>query len=225
MVQHVIKRFPEQVDTIEHLFQEDLDFQEMCADLETMEKAIEYWMSSPEASSEKANEYRNMLKDLENEIILKIECHVTEPVDAAELQRRIKNVIEMRNKLAERYHSQSKVKPAEVFVASSEEEFLEKALKVVEDNIENENFSVEDLASKMAMSRVQFHRKIRALTNQPTTHFIRSIRLQRAADLLEKGAGNVTEVAYMVGFNSQSYFTKCFTEQFGQSPSEYQKTV
>ena len=81
---------------------------------------------------------------------------------------------------------------------------------------------IKDFAAEMGLSRVQLHRKISALTNKPTTNFIRSIRLEKAAKLLQKGAGNVTEVAYMVGFNSQSYFTKRFVEHFGKSPSEFQ---
>ena len=73
------------------------------------------------------------------------------------------------------------------------------------------------------MSRAQFHRKIRALANHSTTEFIRSIRLEHAAQLLQGQAGNVTEIAYMVGFSSQAYFSKCFRERFGTPPSDYGK--
>jgi len=69
------------------------------------------------------------------------------------------------------------------------------------------------------------HRKLRALTNQPPTLMIRSIRLQRAAELLAHKTGSVAEVAYFVGFNSQAYFAKCFREQFGCSPKEYTLTM
>ena len=149
--------------------------------------------------------------------------YITKPFDSDELKIKISNQIEIRKELHNKFKSENLIKLSEIEVTSIEEKFLQKAVKIVEENIENENFSVEDLASEIGLSRVQLHRKISALTNKPTTYFIRSIRLERAAQLIEKGAGNVTEVAYMVGFNSQSYFTKRFVEHFGKSPSEFQK--
>ncbi|NRB65295.1 MAG: helix-turn-helix transcriptional regulator, partial [Saprospiraceae bacterium] len=74
---------------------------------------------------------------------------------------------------------------------------------------------------KMAMSRMQLHRKRKALTNFSSSEFIRDIRLQRAADLLADNNLNVSEVAYSCGFNSVSYFTQCFTQKFGVNPSKY----
>ncbi|MEM7039319.1 MAG: helix-turn-helix transcriptional regulator [Bacteroidota bacterium] len=71
------------------------------------------------------------------------------------------------------------------------------------------------------MSRVQLHRKLKALSGQTTTEFIRTIRLKRAAQLLEQNFGTVAEVAYAVGFGNLSYFSKCFKAQFGVSPSEF----
>lgn len=109
----------------------------------------------------------------------------------------------------------------EINVNSAADVFLKKAVEVVEKHIEDESFSVVDLAREMGLCRVQFHRKIRALTNHSTTYFIRAIRLQHAAALLKQNAGTVTEIAYQVGFSSHPYFTKCFQEYFGMSPKEY----
>ena len=67
------------------------------------------------------------------------------------------------------------------------------------------------------------HRKMRALTNLPTSHFIRSIRLQRAAQLIEQGAGNITEIAFMVGFKNSNYFSTSFQNHFGITPTQYKK--
>ena len=92
---------------------------------------------------------------------------------------------------------------------------------MVEEHLEDEDFGVEILGRKVGMSRSQVHRKLRALTNQSPSRFIRSVRLRRAAELLQNKAGSVAEIAYMVGFSSQGYFTTCFREQFGCTPKEY----
>ena len=84
----------------------------------------------------------------------------------------------------------------------------------------NERFGVEQLSDELGMSRSQLHRKLTALIDQSPNQFIRSFRLQRAHDLLKQKAATASEIAYQVGFSSPSYFTKCFHEQFGYTPSE-----
>ena len=98
---------------------------------------------------------------------------------------------------------------------------MENLKEIVERHIDDSSFSVDTLGQQIGMSRSQVHRKLKALTNQSSTTFIRNYRLHRAADLLKQEAGNVTEIAYQVGFSSQTYFTQCFTELFGVAPSEY----
>ena len=93
--------------------------------------------------------------------------------------------------------------------------------QAIEKNIDNDQFSVDDLGNEIAMSRSQVHRKLKALTDQSATAFIRNYRLHRAADLLIQESGNVTEIAYQVGFNSQTYFSSSFQELFGCTPSNY----
>ena len=85
------------------------------------------------------------------------------------------------------------------------------------------NFGVEMLGEQLGMSRSQIHRKLKAITNQSATEFIRNFRLQRAAELIIKDAGNIAEIAYEVGFNSQAYFTRSFQDAFGCSPTEYKR--
>ena len=98
--------------------------------------------------------------------------------------------------------------------------FLQKLREVVEKNLDNEQFGVNDLAREAGMSRSQIHRKLQELTGQSTTQFIREIRLQHAMKLLRKQVGTVTEIAYRVGFNSPAYFSKCFHDYYGFPPVE-----
>jgi transcriptional regulator GlxA family with amidase domain len=97
---------------------------------------------------------------------------------------------------------------------------LKKVMEIVERDMGNENFGVEDLARGVSLSRRHLDRKLRALTNLPPFEFIRYMRLQRAFELLEKNAGSVAEIAFQVGFGSPAYFTTCFREQFGFLPSD-----
>jgi DNA-binding response OmpR family regulator len=147
--------------------------------------------------------------------------YLIKPFNSRELQLRVHNLIEQRRKLRERFRGTVILKPSEMAVTSTDEVFLNKVLAVVEKHLDEEEFSVETLGQEVGMSRSQIHRKLRALTNQPPILFIRSIRLQRAADLLRQNAGSIAEIAYQVGFSSQAYFTKCFHEQFGVSPKEF----
>ncbi len=149
--------------------------------------------------------------------------YLSKPFDRQELVARVKNLIALRRKLRERFARQLTLKPSEVTVESRDEAFLQRALAVMEEQISNEEFSVEDFQRAVGMSKTQLHRKLKALVNQAPREFMRTFRLQRAAQLLKQGAGNVTEIAYMVGFSSQPYFTKCFQEEFGVTPKEYAK--
>jgi signal transduction histidine kinase/ligand-binding sensor domain-containing protein/DNA-binding response OmpR family regulator len=149
--------------------------------------------------------------------------YLIKPFDARELQVRVKNLIEQRRKLRERFGKEIKLQPRDIAITSADEKFLARAMAVVEEHISEADFDVETFGRKVGMSRKHLHRKLKALTDQAPSEFIRTLRLQRAARLLEKNAGNVTEVAYEVGFNSISHFAKAFKEQFGVLPSEHAK--
>jgi len=149
--------------------------------------------------------------------------YLVKPFDEEELKARIQNLISNREKLQKKFQGELKLKPDEVNVTSRHQQFLDNLKTVIEQNIDNELFGVDDLGKKIGMSRSQIHRKLKALTDQSASTFIRNYRLYRAADLLEQNAGNVTEIAYMVGFNSQTYFSTCFQKLFGVSPSQYKK--
>lgn len=99
--------------------------------------------------------------------------------------------------------------------------FVRRAQEDVEGNISNPNFGVRELSAEMGLSARQLQRRLRETTGQSPNSFIRSIRLQQAARQLEQGSEPVSQVAYAVGFNSLSYFAKCFREHFGRNPSEF----
>jgi signal transduction histidine kinase/ligand-binding sensor domain-containing protein/DNA-binding response OmpR family regulator len=147
--------------------------------------------------------------------------YLTKPFRLKELQLRVKNLLESRRRLRQRYSRSLTLQPAEVAVTSVDEKFLQKVLAVVEQHLADPDFDVEVFSRETGLSRVQLHRKLKALTDQSPGELIRTFRLRRAACLLARQHGNVSEVAFAVGFNSQAYFARCFREHYGQTPSEY----
>ena len=97
-------------------------------------------------------------------------------------------------------------------------------MRVVEDHMSDTEFTVEEMVKEMAVSRSKLYLKLKALTGQSTSEFIRTVRLKRAVQLFEQSDYSVKEIMYMTGFNTSSYFSKCFKKQFGVVPSEYVKT-
>lgn len=147
--------------------------------------------------------------------------YLSKPFDADELKLIVRNRIEERRKLRERFGREITLEPAQISVTSLDEKFLKKVLAVIEARMDDENFSIEELSSEVGYSQVQFYRKIKALAGQMPSQFLRTIRLKRAAQMLSRNSDNVTQIAYSVGFGSLSYFTKCFKEQFGVTPGQY----
>jgi signal transduction histidine kinase/DNA-binding response OmpR family regulator len=149
--------------------------------------------------------------------------YLIKPFNEKELTVRVRNLIKIREQMREKYLAQSLVKPGSVVVPSSQKVFLDKLTSIVHKNISNETFSVEVLCREIGMSRTQLHRKIKSVTNQSTTEFIRNYRLQLAAELLKQDGGNIAEISNQVGFGSQAYFTKLFQELYSLTPLEYKK--
>ena len=146
---------------------------------------------------------------------------LTKPFDNEELLVRVNNLINQRKKLQKKFAQKLALSPSKIEVESPSDQFIRKALETVENHLSDSEFTVEQFQDEMAMSRMQLHRKLKALTGFSASEFIRDIRLQRAADLLSQNGMNVTEVAYSCGFNSTSYFTQRFKEKYGTSPSKY----
>ncbi len=149
--------------------------------------------------------------------------YLTKPFSQAELRTRIRNLIAQRERLREKYTRRIQLDPKDITITSTDELFLRRVMATVERELPDFDFGVAELASLIGLSRVQLHRKLRALTGETPTEFIRTTRLRLAAKLLAGGTLNVTEAAFEVGFNNLSYFAKCFRDRFGVSPSIYAK--
>lgn len=149
--------------------------------------------------------------------------YLSKPFDADELKLIIRNRIEDRRKMRERFSREITLEPTQLQVSSLDEKFLNKVLTAIEAHMENEDFSIEDFSHEAGYSRMQFYRKIKALTGQTPTDFVRTIRLKRAAQLLRDRSDNVAQVAYSVGFRNLSHFNKSFKALYGVTPGQFTK--
>ena len=145
---------------------------------------------------------------------------MTKPFDAEELLLRAKNLIAARKKFWEHFKSLDLSAVSDLQLSSVDDTFLQKVIKTINNNIDNELLSVEDIASKVGFSRAQLHRKLKALINKSTGQLVNEIRLNNAKTMLIQKVGSVSEVAYSVGYSNMSYFTKSFKEKFGVLPSK-----
>ena len=151
--------------------------------------------------------------------------YLTKPFSVEELTVRVRNLIELRKKLAERYRERIRVHVTSSEEMSLDDKFLMKAKEIVEANMEDVLFSVEKMAEEMSLSRTQLLRKLKALTGLAPNDFIRDLRLQKAAEMIRQKADTITQIGYAVGFNDQSYFSKSFKKEFGETPTEYAARV
>lgn len=149
--------------------------------------------------------------------------YMTKPFNFEILHSKIKNLLSQQEQFKKTYQKQVQAQPSEISGPSAADVFIQQALAIVEKNISNPDFSVEEMSREMFMSRGALYKKMFSLTGQTPIEFIRSIRLQRAAQLLEKGEMTVAEVAYEVGFNNPKYFSKYFRDTFNVLPSAYNK--
>jgi len=150
--------------------------------------------------------------------------YVTKPFNMQLLEARIKNLIRSRNKLKEKFAKNFDLSPSGIVMNSLDEKLLSQVKQIVESNMDNSDFSVEQLANSLHLSRMQLYRKLKALTGKSPNKIIREIRLQCAAQLLKSKQYNVADVTYMVGYNDLKYFRDQFKKEFGVSPSEYSKS-
>ena len=149
--------------------------------------------------------------------------YITKPFSFKELSVRIKNLLEQRNKLRKKFSTEINIEPSSMAATSLDSEFLQKAFDVAERNMSNRDFNSDAFAKEMYVSRSQFHRKLLAITGQAPGEFFRIFRLKQAASLILENRLSITQIAFEVGFNSPSHFTKAFRQQFNCLPSEFVK--
>jgi signal transduction histidine kinase/CheY-like chemotaxis protein len=148
--------------------------------------------------------------------------YITKPFSTRLLMIRIKNLIELRRQLQLKIQRRKMLLPAEIEVSSIDEKFIQEFQEIIEKNIENPDLDIKQLCKLLYMGRSSLFRKVQALTGETPNQFIQSYRLERAARLLKANYGNVTEVAFAVGFSNTSYFTECFKKKYHQLPSTFQ---
>ena len=148
------------------------------------------------------------------------DAYLTKPFDENILIRQIENILDQRRRIHENFSKQF-ISQKTVEVGSLDNFFLNRVRKVVEKNITDENFGMEMLAEELMISRTQLHRKIKALSGETTSDFVNLIRIKKAVELIKKENYLFNEVAFHVGFSSQSYFTKCFKKVYNSTPKDY----
>ena len=151
------------------------------------------------------------------------DAYITKPFSTKLLLARVFKLIEQRDKLREKFSSDlSMIRPV-ICTTDKDKEFTDKLTRIVEEQLDNPDFTVDDFASMMALGRTIFYRKVKGVTGYAPKEYLRVMRMKKAAELLLKTDATVAEVAYQVGINDPFYFSKCFKTQFGVSPSTYQK--
>ncbi|MDI5898568.1 hybrid sensor histidine kinase/response regulator transcription factor [Flavobacterium yafengii] len=148
------------------------------------------------------------------------DAYMVKPFDMRLLRLRLSQLITSRQLIFNKYFSLISEVPEGIKTLSLDKEFIEKVLNYIKENISNPDLNVESLATQLKLSRSQFYRKIKVLTNQTANEFLRNVRLQKAKQILEMDNVSISEVSYKTGFSSPSYFTKCFKSYFGILPTD-----
>jgi len=147
--------------------------------------------------------------------------YLTKPFNFEILQSKIRNILSQQESMRKTYTKQVEVSPTEMHIDSPDEQFMKKVLILIDSNISNPNFSVEELSNEVFVSRYTLYKKILAMTGKTPNELVRSMRLKRAAQLLETGHLTISQICHKVGFKSQKYFVKMFKAEYNTIPSKY----
>lgn len=151
--------------------------------------------------------------------------YITKPFNPETLRLRVKKFIEKKENRQKQFKEKIDVAPSEITITSVDEQFIQKAIKIVEEHMSDQEFSVEALGIELDMSRTYLYKKLMNITGKGPAEFIRIIRLKRGKQLLEKSQMQITEIAYTLGYTAPKRFTENFKAEFGMSPSEYKKMM
>ena len=149
--------------------------------------------------------------------------YISKPFNEEELKLRIKNTLESKRRIQERYESGAPVELSTSPELEMEDAFILDLQKCLDRNLDNSEFGINDFCQELGVSRMQMHNKLTALTGLSTSNYIRSLRLNKARDLVLNSELNVSEIGYAVGFSSSAYFSRSFSNKFGASPSNYRE--
>jgi len=147
--------------------------------------------------------------------------YLTKPFSISLLEAKIVAVLRLRQNIKDYYATSKKVEPEKIAGNPLDQEFLTKAIKIIEDNLNEYDFSVNKLSQELNMSRANVYLKIKALTGESISLFIKRIKFKKVVSLLETRRYTISEISYMCGFNSPSYFSTAFKQFFGCMPTEY----
>jgi signal transduction histidine kinase/ligand-binding sensor domain-containing protein/DNA-binding response OmpR family regulator len=149
------------------------------------------------------------------------DVYMVKPFSIDHLKTQIIRLIHFKESIYSSYLKDMALIPQGGTTNKLDEEFMKKVIAFIEKNFTNTDLNVDQLASCVSLSKVQTYRKVKAISGQSIVEFIRTIRLKKAAELILERKLSFTEIAYETGFSSPSYFTKCFHDHFGKTPSEY----
>lgn len=149
--------------------------------------------------------------------------YISKPFSMDVLKAKIMNMLRTRYRIFERYSKMTEIEPEKLTNNTMDEELLRKAIAIIEKNMDNVEFSTEQFAREMGMSRSNLHLKLKAITGRSAIDFIHKIRFNRACQLLKEGRYTVSEISFMVGYNTPSYFAARFKKYMGCLPTEYGK--
>ena len=149
------------------------------------------------------------------------DAFLTKPFNHEIVKATANQLIAERKKLHKRYSQELILRPVDIIINSVDEKFIEKLQNILDKNLSNSEYTAENFAVEIGMSRMQLHRKLKSLLGVSSTEFLRNERLKVGAELLKKGNGTISEIAYSIGFSDVSYFSKCFKEIYQCTPTEY----
>jgi len=214
-LQQAIEHVPDLI--ISDIMMPEMDGLTLCSQIKKDERTSHIPVLLLTARAEEEAEYVGLATGADD--------YVTKPFKRRLLETRVRNLITTRKQLRERYSQEIILKPRDMSITPVDEQFLNKVQEILNQRLVEPTFNTTEFSEALGMSRMQLHRKLKALTGLSTSGFIRSQRLAQALALLKNGGVRISEIGYRVGFNDPSYFSKCFKAAYGETPSAYLSNI